>query len=421
MKIKKILILFSLVSVALLIFYFMYRMFFGSIVDTKKEEKVDSQEVVKNRLPESKTGGQNRVDVKKEDQFEKEDLKKDEEIIQKKSDEIESNIDNVAKGGITKVHKITDDRTLEPTLDENGQSVRYYNRDDGFFYRINKNGQKTVISDKKFYNADKVSWSNKGNKAVIYYPDDSKIIYNFQTQKQNTLPKHWKDFDFSPDGNQLVMKSIGVDVENRWVIVSNEDGSRTRSIKNIRKYDDNVYPSWSPNNQIAALYSFGTDANNQDVYFLGFNDENFRSMSVSGRDFRHKWTPKGDKLLYSVYDQNDKMKPKLWLVGAQGDNIGQGKKDLYLNTWVDKCTFSNNDEVYCAVPKDLPEYAGLFPELSEKTYDELYKVNLKTGQKQKIAIPETTFNINKLMINETKNDLYFTDKFNGKLYRIRLK
>jgi len=298
--------------------------------------------------------------------------------------------------------------------------LRYYNQNDGKFYKLDSNGELVTISDKIFHQVSKVTWSTDGNKAILEYPDGSKITYDFQTQKQVTLPKHWEDFSFSPSGKQISAKSIGNDVENRYLITANADGSKAVSLSAIGENADYVYPVWSPNNQAAAMYTRGLDFNRQELFFVGLNGENFKSTIINGRGFEPKWSDEGDKLLYSVYSSDNNMNPSLWIVNAQGDNIGRNRTNLGLSTWASKCTFASNEEIYCAVPENLPQGAGLFPELADKTTDNLYKIDLNTGAKKLIAVPSTAGNISNIMVDSNQKTLYFTDKNTGKIYEIKL-
>lgn len=326
-----------------------------------------------------------------------------------------------AQGGITQTIELNQTPSLGVTLSSDGFNAQYYNQQDGKFYKINKDGKITTLTDKVFHNVANIKWSPDKNKAILEYPDGANIIYNFSTNEQITLPKHWKDFDFSPDGSQIVMKSIGLDPDNRWLAISNADGSKTRPIEAIGEKDATVYPSWSPNNQIIAMYTEGIDFDRQEVFFVGLNNENFKSTVIEGRGFQPKWSPKGDQLLYSVYSSKNDLKPMLWLVGAQGDNIGVGRKSLGLTTWADKCTFASNQDLYCAVPKELEAGAGLFPELAKNTPDRLYKIDTKTGLKKLIAIPDGDYNMSNLIISDNGYYLYFTDEITKRIYKIQLK
>lgn len=331
-----------------------------------------------------------------------------------------SEASDLAVGGLTKTTQITSDRALGPIMGSDGQ-LRFYNDEDGKFYKLDASGDLVTLSDKVFHQVQNITWSAQGDKAILEYPDGSKITYNFSTQKQVTLPKHWEDFSFSPDGNNISAKSMSNDVENRYLIVSNADGSRASSLSAIGNNADDVYPIWSPNNQAAAMYTRGLDFNRQEVFFVGLNGENFKSTVINGRGFDPQWSDTGDKLLYSVYSSDTNMNPNLWIVNAQGDNIGQNRTNIGLSTWASKCSFATNNEIYCAVPDNLPQGAGLFPELADKTQDSLYKIDLNTGVKKLIAVPEGITNVSSIMVADDQEQLYFTDKTSGQIYEIKLR
>lgn len=324
-----------------------------------------------------------------------------------------------ATGGLTSVIPVVSSQVLDPTVSSDG-SVRYYNRDDGFFYKLDKNGQAVKMSDKVFHQADSVTWSPSGDKAIITYPDKSKIMYDFAAAKQVTIPSYWQDFSFSTNDNQIVAESIGVDVENNWLIVAGSDGSKATAIEDIGANAGTVYPSWSPNNQIIAMYTKGVDFNRQEIYFVGLNGENFKSTLIEGRGLQTKWSTKGNTLLYSVYNTSDEMKPRLWIVDATADTIGDNRRSFNLQTWADKCTYATDTEIYCAVPEELQAGAGMFPELADKTKDNLYKIDLKTGTQKLIAIPDGAYNVSQILVPEDQNALYFTDKTTQMIYKVAL-
>ncbi|MFA5754127.1 MAG: hypothetical protein WC905_02060 [Patescibacteria group bacterium] len=326
----------------------------------------------------------------------------------------------VAAGGLTRTEALVKSPTLEPTLSSDGL-VQYYDKDSGLFYKIDDQGEIVSLSDKVFHDVDNVTWSPDKDKAIIEYPDGNKILYNFQTEKQVTLPAHWQEFSFSPTSDSIVSESIGLDPENRWLMVSNDDGSQAKAIENIGTNADKVYPSWSPTNQIVALYTQGVDFDRQEVFFVGLNGENFKSTIVEGRGLETQWSTEGDRLLYSVYNSSDNLNPRLWIVDASGDTISQNRRSLDLQTWADKCTFSSNTEIYCAVPDSLERGSGLFPELADKTKDSLYKIDLTTGTQKLIAVPDGAYNISQVIVPENEEYLYFTDKTTEQLYRINLK
>ncbi len=327
----------------------------------------------------------------------------------------------IARGGITQAPELNQGASISPALAPNGSDLQYYNKTDGKFYRVTKNGEATALSDKIFHQVESVNWSPDRNKAILEYPDGANIVYDFASDKQITLPAHWKDFDFSPNGQQIVMKSIGLDPNNRWLSVVNSDGSKARRVEALGDKDDTVYPSWSPNGQTIAMYTEGIDFDRQEVFFVGLNNENFKSMEVEGRGFQSRWSPAGEQLLYSVYSSQTDLKPALWIANSQGENIGSGRKSLNVETWAEKCVFADSANLYCAVPEKLEEGAGIFPEMADNTRDNLYKIDVKTGLKKLMAVPDGEYNMSNLIISENGQYLYFTDKTTGQLRKIQLK
>ena len=327
----------------------------------------------------------------------------------------------IAQGGLTQTTELNQVESTGATLASDGSSLQYYNKADGKFYRINKDGRISALTDKIFHRVENIVWSPNKNKAILEYPDGANIVYNFNDNKQITLPAHWQDFAYSPNGQQIITKSIGLDPGNRWLAAVNEDGSKASRLKALGENEDIVYPSWSPNNQTVAMYIKGVDFNRQEVFFIGLNNENFKSMVVEGRGFQAQWSPKGDRLLYSVYSTDNDLKPKLWIANAQGENIGGGRKSLNVETWANKCAFADSINIYCAVPEELEKGAGLFPEMAKNTHDNLYEIDTRTGFKKLVAIPDNSYNMSKVIISDNGQYLYFTDETTGRLHKIQLK
>ncbi|OGY53016.1 MAG: hypothetical protein A3A02_02420 [Candidatus Buchananbacteria bacterium RIFCSPLOWO2_01_FULL_39_33] len=328
-------------------------------------------------------------------------------------------LSSTAQGGLTQAARLTNTPTLFAVAGKDGQLL-YYNPSDGKFYRLLASGAIEVISDEVFNNVSQVTWSQNRDQAILEYPDGSNIVYNFKTGKQLTLPKHWYDFSFSPTDQQIAFKSNALDPENRFLAVAKIDGSQSKVLERIDDQGDKFDVNWSPNNQMVATFTQIKDLSRSEIYFVGLNNENFKLMMVEGRDFRGQWSPTGDKLLHSVYSSRSDYKPELWIADAQSDSIGNNRKSLGLATWADKCAFSSNSKVYCAVPTTLPFGAGLNDSSAQNIADQIYKVDLNTGAKTLVAVPEGNHTIGEIIVNEDLNYLLFTDKNNNRAYRINL-
>lgn len=103
----------------------------------------------------------------------------------------------VAFGGLTETKKLNDSASVAATLSGDGSNVQFYNQEDGKFYKIDKDGKTVLLSDKIFHNVENVTWAGDKEKAVLEYPDGSNVVYDFASESQTTLPKHWEDFNFS--------------------------------------------------------------------------------------------------------------------------------------------------------------------------------------------------------------------------------
>jgi len=321
----------------------------------------------------------------------------------------------------TPVTKLTSDYATSPSLSKVG-NLRYHNASDGKFYKVLPDGSIKEMSDQVFYDVQNVTWAKTKDEAVLEYPDGAKIIYNFETKKQVTIPKHWEDFSFSPDSSELAAKSVGLSPENRWLITFNDDGTGTKLIEPMGENADKVQIDWSPSRQVVAFSQTGEPlgADRREVLFVGLNGENFKSTVVEGQDFRPQWSPTGNRLLYSVYSPRSNYQPELWVVDSYGESIGSNRQMLKINTWADKCTFQDNATLYCAVPRNLPEGSGMLPELANGVYDDLYKIDLKTGLKTGIPLGGD-YEINNISFDTNNEKILFTSKSQSGVFEVKLK
>lgn len=332
-------------------------------------------------------------------------------------------IPDVASGGPTKTTLLTEGPITGAILSADGKTVSYYNRDDGKFYRVGPDGSANKLSAKQFFDVQNVTWSPDANRAILEYPDGANIVFNFDSEIQTTLPKHWEDFDFSPTGSEIVAKSIGLNPNNRWLITSAPDGSRATSIAPLGENEKKVTASWSPSGEALAFSATGSaqglDAS--EVLLIGKNNENFKSLIVEGRDFRPLWSPDGERILYSAYNEGTGFRPLLWIVDGRGDAIGANRRSLGLGTWADKCAYADAVNVYCAVPTEIPEGYGLQPRLRDQLNDQVFRVNVATGTKTLIGAPVEGAAMLNLQVATDGSVLYYTDARTNELRMMRLR
>jgi len=334
-------------------------------------------------------------------------------------------ISEVANGGKTLITPVSNNVVSQAAIAGDGQNTIFYNQQDGKFYQSDKDGLATTLSNQVFYNIKNVDWSPNKDKAIIEYPDGFKIMYDFKNQKQYSLPTNWEDFSWNQSGAQIAFKATSKYPESSWLAVANPDGSDAQPIENMGSNADKVTVSWSPNNQVVAFSATGQarGAWEQEMLLIGQHGENFKSLIVDGRGFEPAWNPQGNQVAYSVYSATSDYKPVLYLVNAQGDNIGTNKINTGLNTWAHKCTFNAaGSDLYCAVPKSLPFGSGLVQEVTGATEDDFYRIDTKTGDISFLAEGAMgSYDVGQIFLSNDEFTLYFVDQTTNTLRYIRLK
>ncbi len=313
------------------------------------------------------------------------------------------------------------------TYSDVNNGMVYYDDLNQNFYKVSQDGNIIKLSDRKFYAVKDATFSPTENRAIIEYPDNRKVLYDFDKDEFIArFPEQTQDFSFSNAGDKLSYKWIDYYEENNYLVTSNPDASNFKFIRQIADQSKNIDTVWSPDGEVMATFRKQYDVERQEIYFLNENDKNLRSLLVDGFNFSGMWNSKGDKLFYNVTEARKDFKPVLWVANGQADGLGYGKMSLGISTWVDKCSFSksNDSTVYCAVPDELPTGSGLNAALANGVAYSIYKININTGTSEVVAQPIVNNNrvsIDKIYTSANDSSLYYTDSSNGYLYSIDLK
>lgn len=333
----------------------------------------------------------------------------------------------VANGGETAVQTLVSQNAFQTVVDASG-NIRYYDRATGQFYKLDANGNLVPLSGVKFPDAESVTWSPSKNQVIVSFPDDSKVFYDFETKKQATLPKEGENFSFAPTGSQIAFKFNAQNPDDRFLVISNSDGTGIKPVEALGENGSKVQVSWSPNDQVVATFTPGLNVEAQEVVFVGKNGENFKSTITNGRGFEGQWSPNGQYMVYSTYSADSNFNPALHIVNGQGETIGDDNRTLNLQTWSDKCTFSKSgSSLYCAVPAtgQLKAGSGIYRDQAKSVPDTFYRVDLQNGSVQQIAVPVGTdgsrqFSAVNLGLSPDGRKLYFTDVSSGRVMSLNV-
>lgn len=335
----------------------------------------------------------------------------------------------VANGGATVATPVTTGQSGGLAVNQNNGNLQFYDRTTGKFYSISPDGSvKTPLSDTAYPDVQSVTWAPNGNQAILTFPDGSKVLYDFTTKKQTTLPAELNDFSWSPDSGQLAAKYLDPqNTENQWLVVSKPDGTQSQTAEHLGANANQVTVNWSPNNQIIASYTKSVSGNQQQIIFLGANNENFPAVDVNGRGFLPNWSPDGRKVLYSTYSPLTNDNPHLYLMNGSPEALGTNVLDIGLDTRADKCAFAGSGQtLYCAVPYYMNPGSGPNPSLSAGIPDNIYRVDMRTGAVTLIARPvdqnkNQRFSATNLQVASDESSLYFTDAATGTVQQVKLR
>ncbi len=292
-------------------------------------------------------------------------------------------------------------------------SIRYYDSIRKQFVNLAADGSIQPLSPDRFFGVSDVTWAPGNSRAVVAYPDGSKVLYDFATQQQSTLPRAMQDVSFDPSGTKLASLYLGSTKEEQWLVTSNADGSQIQLVEPVGGKVNNFKPSWSPSGQIVGLFAEAVDGERQEVVPIGRNGENFRSFVAPGRGFTAEWSPSGERILYSVFNSASQGRPELYLADGRADTFGANSTSLGLSTSADWCSFSGGS-VYCAALDTPPALLGSYPELAQGQASSLWRIDLASGQRTRVAQLPQGFTPSR--VTADAGGVYVADQSTGRLY-----
>ncbi len=322
-----------------------------------------------------------------------------------------------------KIIAISTDPVLSPTITNNKTSVIYYSKTNGNIIQSDFDGlNKITISDTNLDNLLQVFWAQSKDKTITVFQDNigntSKYYYNIPTKKSFPLNKFINYISWSSDGSKIVYQYQNDDTGENTISVSNPDGSRYSVILNTRM--KNLIINW-PKGSTIYLQERPSGLAQSSLYSLNYLSKAFNKVVSNLYGFSLKWSSGGNKILYSK-------------TNSEGENIGlyiansngSSEKALDVQTLIEKCAWSQDTRyIFCAIPnnisdaKILPDdfYKGVF--VSD---DEFYKINIETGEKTNLFDKslEESFDADELFLSPNEDYLFFVNKNNGLLYRIKI-
>jgi hypothetical protein len=134
------------------------------------------------------------------------------------------------------------------------------------------------------------------------------------------------------------------------------------------------------------------------------------------------WSPDGTQALVSSLASNDSKMTTLGLVTVNGQY-----HDLAIPTIVSKCVWSNDGKsIYYALPGAIPDNARMPNDYQDNKFmtdDTFWKIDITTGEKSRLINASEIngkYDSSDLFLSATESDLYFINRSDQKLYKIKL-
>lgn len=279
-------------------------------------------------------------------------------------------------------------------------------------------GQATKVSNIKVISEGPILSLSKKDEIISFYDFSGRLWQLNEMEERPTLVDQapnenlveiiWPKV-FSPDIKKVVYQ------KNRELFTSDPSGKNQRTLVSDLRIKD-IILKWPSANNIA-LASKPSGAIAGSLWFFDTRNSNVSKIVSNLFGLEALFSPDGSSFVYSYTDQNGK-NPMLGFHDKNGDQ----KIINNVSTLVDKCTWSTNSYIYCAVPKSWPDFAilpddyykNIFP-----TADDIWKIAAETGEK--ILILENTGAISNLAISEDENNIFFISKENQYLYKLNIK
>jgi hypothetical protein len=297
----------------------------------------------------------------------------------------------------TKGPTLATEKNIVSAVNYSADTVAYYEKNTGkiFKYNLNSHAEES-LSDKILPNFMSSVWSPDKNEAVrSFYSQNGFNLsyYNLSTQKSLNLPGSVKSVAFSPDGNLIVFYQFQSENSVGKIILSQPDGSYQKTILNTRIEDPQI--SWPGKDRIAIKTKAA------DIFILTQDGKLTRLLEAKAF-LEDKWSPSGNKLLFSAVDPMSEDKNSMLFLE---DVDSKAEQPLSIKGDASKCGWSIDEfTVYCAIP-------------STPSTDEIFKINLKDNTMKSVA--ELNVAVKDLFISGLDDYIVFTSTQDN-LYSIKI-
>lgn len=313
--------------------------------------------------------------------------------------------------------QLTNFPVIGSSLNATEDKVLFYKKEGGDLMSSDFDGQKQdKLSNITILGILEAWWNSSRNRALVQYLDNEtlKSFIHSGTSSISTLPLDIISASWSPDGKSLAYtlpKNNGL----VSLITADASGKNPKEIFSSPLADASM--DWITTNLIALQTAPSGHAEGYVFAYARLNGA-FNKILGPKNGLQTLWAPDGSKFLASQTNRAGKSLT-LGIYDAAGKELFQ----TGLPTMADKCVWLDAKNAFCAVPRSIPESIMLPDDYLMGEFhgsDRIIHINLGAKESQAV-FDEGSFDISNIVISKDGSHLFFIDRNDGALWRIKLK
>ncbi len=324
------------------------------------------------------------------------------------------------------VQAILDDPVFGATLSPDGNYLYAFLAENGQLNQYDLNGKlEKVLSTEKFENIKKIVWNKPKNKVIIktepVFGTTKFLYFDISARKVSELKENIDSVAWSNMGDKIIYKYYNSKTKKRTLNVADPDGKNWHAVAELDYRSAEAVPI--PNSSEISFWPSPNAFAATSIVSVSFGGENQKELFKDRFGADLLWSPSGARAAMSASDQKGGHKIDLLVMNRQGGEV----QSLMFPTFAAKCVWSADSKtLYCAMPGNIPESAILPNDWQEGkvvTADTFWKIDTATGKKERLVNPEKisgSFDALNPFLSQDEKSLFFTNKGDGKLYKLSL-
>ncbi|QQG44880.1 MAG: WD40 repeat domain-containing protein [Candidatus Sungiibacteriota bacterium] len=324
--------------------------------------------------------------------------------------------EELSVGPEQKLIKLTDFSVISTALNKEENKILFYKKDGGDLFASDFTGRSLEkISNITVVGMVGAVWSPSKDRAAVIYLDGETLrgFLHIGTSSVAVLPQNIQGFSWSPDGKAIAY-ILPLDGKLSLTL-ADASGKKQKVIAGLPPLDASI--RWVAKDTIALETAASGLA---EGYLLSFTPSSGLFKKILGPNFglTTSWSSDGSRLLASYLDSAG---------GIVGVGVYAPSGELIASTGLitlpEKCFLVPSNELFCAVPRDIPSNSVWPDEYLRgelNTADRILSFDLKTGATREI-FDSISFDVSELLVTKNKEALFFINRLDGTLWALKLR